>query len=172
MGGVSFFPSPVRECVNPPPPFPLSLWTLLRRLPSVRLSVSGPPFRLGVSAPNRLPPVGLRSTPPPLSVQLFQALPAFLRFCCLSSSLPRQPTPPVFFVFGLPVLLFLWTPHIFFVSLWNPHADHPYLSLTPTPHSSTIPFLLQAPPSLLFVSEDALFPSPHLSLLFWVIYLA
>ena len=34
-GGLFFPPRPVPECVNPPPPFPLSPWTLLPRLPSV-----------------------------------------------------------------------------------------------------------------------------------------
>lgn len=34
-GGSFSPPRPVPECVNPPPPFPLSPWTLLPRLPSV-----------------------------------------------------------------------------------------------------------------------------------------
>lgn len=50
LGGAAFS-RPVPECVHPPPPFPPLPWTLLRRLPSVCLSVLGPPFRLGVCQP-------------------------------------------------------------------------------------------------------------------------
>lgn len=68
--------------------FPLSSCPQVREpsstLPSVavdpapttpfRLSVSGPPFRLGVCQPlTGFPPVGLRSTPPPGSARLSQA---------------------------------------------------------------------------------------------------
>lgn len=137
---VVVFPSLVRECVILPPPFPLSLWTL-RRLPSVRLSVSGPPFRLGVSAPNRLPPVGLRSILPPWPVRLFQALPAFLRFVFLSLSPPGPP----------PTLLFSLSLDSPFCSVDPPHTFSLCLSGTPRQITSIcLTLLFPIPPPFFF----------------------
>lgn len=177
--GGAFFHRPVPKYVKSPPPFPLSLWTPLPRLPSVRPSVC---LRTSlpsgcVSAPNRLPPIGVRSTPSPWSVRLSQALPAFLRFVFLFLSPHPQPLlfslsldSPFFSLCG-PLL------HILSVSLRNTQADHPYLSLTlsyspllhrffPTSGSSSFSVCLS-------ISEDALSPSPHRSSLFWVgFYLA
>lgn len=153
--GGAFFHRPVPKYVKSPPPFPLSLWTLLPWLPSVRLSVSVPPFRLGVCQPPTgfLPLGSGRPLHPGLSgclrpSQLFSGL-----FFCLC-----PPTPSLLFSLSLdsPFFSLCGPPlHILSVSLRNTQVDHPYLSLTlsysPLLHRF---FLLQALSSFLFVCRS------------------
>lgn len=163
---VAVFPSLVRECVILPPPFPLSLWTLLRRLPSVW--VCQPPTGF-------LPLGSGRSFHPGLSgcfrpSQLFFGL-----FFCLCPP-PRPPVPPQPSCF-----LCLWTPHF---ALWTPHTHFLCVSLEPpgrSPLFVSLTLLFPIPPPFLFyfrplplfcLSLRMLSPSLHLSLLFWVIYSA
>lgn len=49
LGGGRFFRRPFPECMSPSPPFPLSLWTLLPRVPSVCLSQDLPSVWVCVS---------------------------------------------------------------------------------------------------------------------------
>lgn len=157
---VAVFPSLVRECVILPPPFPLSLWTLLRRLPSVW--VCQPPTGF-------LPLGSGRSFHPGLSgcfrpSQLFFGL----FFClCPPPATPSPPQPSCFLCLWTPHFA-LWTPHTHFlcVSLEPPGRSPLFVSDSPIPHSSTVPFLLQTLPSFLFVSEDAVSqPPPQSSVL-------
>lgn len=158
---VAVFPSLVRECVILPPPFPLSLWTLLRRLPSVW--VCQPPTGF-------LPLGSGRSFHPGLSgcfrpSQLFFGL-----FFCLCPP-PPPPRPPPTFLFSLSLdspFCSVDPPHTFSLCLSGTPRQITSICLSdsPIPHSSTVPFLLQTPPSFLFVSEDALSqPPPQSSVL-------
>lgn len=166
MRGVTFFPCPVHERVNPSLPFSLSLRTLHDSLPPVCLRTSLPSGC--VSAPNRLPPVGVGSTPPPRSRRLRPSLPAFLWFVFLSLSPPHPHKPSCSLCLWTPLFPLFVDPHIPSLSLRNPQADHPYSSL---PHFFSVPFPLQTLPLFcLSLSVDALSPSPHRSPLSWVIY--